>query len=56
MSSQQIETASAFILANGSPRDREVRAYLLARGRFADVIALAARIAPARGRILSIAA
>lgn len=47
MTSQQIETASATILAHGTPRQREVRAYLLARGRFADVITLAATIHPA---------
>lgn len=57
MSTETIERASALILATGSPRDREVRAYLLARGRFADVIALAGKLAPqTRGRILSIAA
>lgn len=47
MNTQQIESASATILAHGTPRQCEVRAYLLARGRFADVVALAATIRPA---------
>jgi len=56
MRSSAIEQASSTILTYGSPRQRELRAYLLARGRFADVLALAAIVAPVRGRILAIAA
>jgi hypothetical protein len=48
--------ASDVILARGTRRDREVRAYLLARGRFADVIALAATIDAPNARHLTIVA
>lgn len=49
MRTDTIELASATILAAGTARDREVRAYLLARGRFADVIALASSIGARTG-------
>jgi hypothetical protein len=41
----EIETASSFIRAHGSKRDREMRAYYHAYGRFADLLTLAAKIA-----------
>lgn len=44
MRTREIETASALILVAGTARQRELRAYYLARGRFADVIALAASV------------
>jgi len=46
MTTSAIEQASSLIMARGTVRQREMRAYYLARGRFADVIALAASIAP----------
>jgi hypothetical protein len=46
MSTQAIEQASAIIRARGTARDRELRAYLLARGRFADLVKLAMELAP----------
>ena len=45
---EAIEVASALILAIGSPRDCERRAYYHAYGRFADLLALAESIAPTR--------
>lgn len=50
---QAIESASALILARGCARDRELRAYYLARGRFTDVIALGARLAPVTLRLVA---
>lgn len=52
---EQTEQASALILASGTHRQRELRAYLLARGRFADVITLAATLAPATPRLSLVA-
>jgi len=48
MTTSAIEQASAIIRTHGTARQREMRAYLLARGRFADVVALAATIRPVR--------
>jgi len=46
MSSATIEQASAIIRARGTARDRELRAYYLARGRFADLVKLAHELTP----------
>ena len=56
MSTDAIETASALIRARGTARQRELRAYYLARGRFADVIALASTIDAPSARHLTIVA
>jgi len=52
---EQVEQASARILASGTPRQRELRAYLLARGRFAEVVTLAATLAPVTPRLSLVA-
>lgn len=56
MSSATIEQASAIIRARGTARDRELRAYYLARGRFADLLTLASTIGAPTARHLTIAA
>jgi hypothetical protein len=56
MRTSALTMASDVILARGTRRQREIRAYLLARGRFADVIALAATIDAPSARHLTIVA
>jgi len=52
---EQVEQASALILASGTTRQRELRAYYLARGRFAEVVTLAATLAPVTPRLSLVA-
>jgi len=56
MSTEAIEQASAIIRAHGTARQRELRAYYLARGRFADLITLASVIDAQAARHLAIVA
>jgi len=56
MNTQAIEQASAIIRARGTARDRELRAYYLARGRFADLLTLASTIDAPTARHLTIVA
>jgi hypothetical protein len=56
MRTSTLTMATEVIAARGTRRDREVCAYLLAYGRFADVLALAATIDAPNARHLTIVA